>query len=184
MIAERLHIALILKSRLAKTPPSTSIIRAGSRTTSSISTATSSAAAFGAAHDRATLERIVGWMHAKLLNRPVRCGSSTSSRAWPTTRSVSIPRSRTTPAIDGGARRGAHLPSIYDTEACAAEDLSAGAAAVQSLSARACDIAADFIDSYQQIWRQPFDMSAGISSRWTCRAPEKAISARSCSTMR
>ena len=68
MIASRLHIAPILKSRLEKTPldidhPSwveddqfdidRHIFRAS----------------LPAPHDRATLERTVGWMHAKLLNR-------------------------------------------------------------------------------------------------------------------
>jgi diacylglycerol O-acyltransferase len=68
MIAERLHIAPILKSRLAKTPldidhPSwvedeqfdidRHIFRAS----------------LPAPHDRAMLERTVGWMHAKLLSR-------------------------------------------------------------------------------------------------------------------
>ena len=68
MIASRLHIAPILKARLEKAPldidhPSwveddqfdidRHIFRAS----------------LPAPHDRATLERIVGWMHAKLLNR-------------------------------------------------------------------------------------------------------------------
>ena len=68
MIASRLHIAPILKSRLEKAPldidhPSwveddqfdidRHIFRGS----------------LPAPHDRATLERIVGWMHAKLLNR-------------------------------------------------------------------------------------------------------------------
>src|SRR3984893_3515089 len=68
MIASRLHIAPILKARLEKAPldidhPSwveddqfdidRHIFRGS----------------LPAPHDRATLERIVGWMHAKLLNR-------------------------------------------------------------------------------------------------------------------
>jgi diacylglycerol O-acyltransferase / wax synthase len=68
MIASRLHLAPILKARLEKTPldidhPSfveddqfdidRHIFRGS----------------LPAPHDRATLERIVGWMHAKLLNR-------------------------------------------------------------------------------------------------------------------
>ena len=68
MIASRLHVAPILKARLEKAPldidhPSwveddqfdidRHIFRGS----------------LPAPHDRATLERIVGWMHAKLLNR-------------------------------------------------------------------------------------------------------------------
>src|SRR6187431_2310031 len=96
MIASRLHIAPILKARLAKTPldidhPSwveddqfdidRHIFRAS----------------LPAPHSREVLERIVGWMHAKLLNRARPFGSSTCSRAWRTTRSAFTQRS-TTPA--------------------------------------------------------------------------------------
>jgi hypothetical protein len=43
------------------------------------------------------------------------------------------------------------------------------------------DIAANLIDSYQQLWRQPFDGSS-TPKTLDCRVPARAISDRSCST--
>jgi WS/DGAT/MGAT family acyltransferase len=64
-------------------------------------------------------------------------------------------------AIDGGA--GAALTAIiYDATPVPRKIPQAPPQAKPEREAR--DIAADFIDSYQQIWRQPFDMSAGIKS--------------------
>lgn len=80
MIASRLHVAPILKSRLEK-HRSTSIIPPGSRTTSSISTAIFSAAVF---RRRMTAPRwsasSAGCMPS-CSTAPVRSGSSMSSRA-------------------------------------------------------------------------------------------------------
>ena len=159
MIAERLHIAPILKSRLAKTPldidhPSwveddqfdidRHIFRGS----------------LPAPHDRATLERIVGWMHAKLLNR--------ARPLWEfhvfegmANNEIGLYSKMHHSAIDGGA--GAALTAIiYDTSPVPRKIPQAPPQAKPEREAR--DIAADFIDSYQQIWRQPFDMSAGIKS--------------------
>ncbi|MGO9359568.1 MAG: WS/DGAT/MGAT family O-acyltransferase [Xanthobacteraceae bacterium] len=159
MIAERLHIAPILKSRLAKTPldidhPSwveddqfdidRHIFRGS----------------LPAPHDRATLERIVGWMHAKLLNR--------ARPLWEfyvfegmANNEIGLYSKMHHAAIDGGA--GAALTAIiYDTTPVPRKIAEPLPQAKQQREAR--DIAADFIDSYQQIWRQPFDMTAGIKS--------------------
>ncbi len=159
MIAERLHIAPILKSRLAKTPldidhPSwveddqfdidRHIFRGS----------------LPAPHDRATLERIVGWMHAKLLNR--------ARPLWEfyvfegmANNEIGLYSKMHHAAIDGGA--GAALTAIiYDTSPVPRKIPQVPPQAKPEREAR--DIAADFIDSYQQIWRQPFDMSAGIKS--------------------
>jgi WS/DGAT/MGAT family acyltransferase len=159
MIAERLHIAPILKSRLAKTPldidhPSwveddqfdidRHIFRGS----------------LPAPHDRATLERIVGWMHAKLLNR--------ARPLWEfyvfegmANNEVGLYSKMHHAAIDGGA--GAALTSIiYDVTPVPRKIPQAPPQAKPEREAR--DIAGEFIDSYQQIWAQPFDMSAGFKA--------------------
>jgi diacylglycerol O-acyltransferase / wax synthase len=159
MIAARLHIAPILKSRLAKTPldidhPSwveddqfdidRHIFRGS----------------LPAPHDRATLERIVGWMHAKLLNR--------ARPLWEfyvfegmANNEIGLYSKMHHAAIDGGA--GAALTAIiYDTTPVPRTIEQPVAQAKPEREAR--DIAADFLDSYQAMWRQPFDMSAGIKS--------------------
>src|SRR5436190_17251718 len=155
MIASRLHIAPILKSRLAKTPldidhPSwvedeqfdidRHIFRAS----------------LPAPHSRAILERTVGWMHAKLLNR--------ARPLWEfyvfegmANNEIGLYSKMHHACIDGGA--GAALTAIiYDTSPVPRKIPQAPPQAKPEREAR--DIAADFIDSYQQIWRQPFDMSA------------------------
>src|SRR4030081_2420968 len=67
-IASRLHVAPILKARLDKAPldidPPSWAEDAQFATYRHICRAS-----LPAPHDRATLEPIVGWMHAKLLNR-------------------------------------------------------------------------------------------------------------------
>ncbi len=159
MIAARLHVAPILKSRLAKTPldidhPSwveddqfdidRHIFRGS----------------LPAPHDRATLERIVGWMHAKLLNR--------ARPLWEfyvfegmANNEVAMYSKMHHAAIDGGA--GAALTSIiYDVTPVPRTIEQPLPQARQERAAR--DIAVDFLDSYQQLWRQPFDMSAGLKA--------------------
>src|SRR6201986_5107369 len=154
MIASRLHIAPILKSRLEKTPldidhPSwveddhfdidRHIFRGS----------------LPAPHDRATLERIVGWMHAKLLNR--------ARPLWEfyvfegmKDREIGLYSKMHHACIDGGA--GAALTNmIYDVTPVPREIEKPAARRVEQ---EPRDIAANFIDSYQQLWPQPFDASA------------------------
>jgi diacylglycerol O-acyltransferase / wax synthase len=158
MIASRLHIAPILKARLQKAPldidhPSwveddqfdidRHIFRGS----------------LPAPHDRATLERIVGWMHAKLLNR--------ARPLWEfyvfegmKDNEIGLYSKMHHACIDGGA--GAALTSmIYD--------ISPIPRKVEPPTARKVaqeprDIAANLIDSYQQLWTQPFDPAAAPKS--------------------
>src|SRR3982075_2597644 len=154
MIASRLHVAPILKARLQKTPldidhPSwvdddqfdidRHIFRAS----------------LPAPHDRATLERIVGWMHAKLLNR--------ARPLWEfyvfegmKDNEIGLYSKMHHACIDGGA--GAALTSmIYDVTPVPRKVEAPAAKAKVAQEPR--DLAANFIDSYQQLWRQPFDAS-------------------------
>ena len=158
MIGSRLHLAPILKARLEKAPldidhPSwveddqfdidRHIFRGS----------------LPAPYDRATLERIVGWMHAKLLNR--------ASPLWEfyvfegmKDNEIGLYSKMHHACIDGGA--GAALTNmIYD--------LTPVPRQVEPPTARKVapeprDIAANLIDSYQQLWRQPFDSSAAPKS--------------------
>src|SRR5438445_3620891 len=154
MIASRLHLAPILKARLEKAPldidhPSwveddqfdidRHIFRGS----------------LPAPYDRATLERIVGWMHAKLLNR--------ARPLWEfyvfegmKDNEIGLYSKMHHACIDGGA--GAALTNmIYD--------LTPVPRQVEPPTARKVtpeprDIAANLIDSYQQLWRQPFEAGA------------------------
>jgi diacylglycerol O-acyltransferase / wax synthase len=155
MIASRLHMAPILKSRLEKAPldidhPSwveddqfdidRHIFRAS----------------LPAPRDRATLERIVGWMHAKLLNR--------ARPLWEfyvfegmKYNEIGLYSKMHHACIDGGA--GAALTNmIYDLTPVPREIEPPTERAKVGQEPR--DIAANLIDSYQQLWRQPFDASA------------------------
>src|SRR6201994_1424726 len=158
MIASRLHIAPILKARLQKAPldidhPSwveddqfdidRHIFRAS----------------LPAPRDRATLERIVGWMHAKLLNR--------ARPLWEfyvfegmKDNEIGLYSKMHHACIDGGA--GAALTNmIYDVTPIPREIEEPAARKVDQ---EPRDIAANLIDSYQQLWRQPFDASAAAKS--------------------
>jgi diacylglycerol O-acyltransferase len=158
MISSRLHIAPILKARLEKAPldidhPSWveddqfDIDRHIFRSS------------LPAPHDRATLERIVGWMHAKLLNR--------ARPLWEfyvfegmKDNEIGLYSKMHHACIDGGA--GAALTSmIYDVSPIPrkVEPPTAGKVAQEPR-----DIAANLIDSYQQLWTQPFDASAAPKS--------------------
>src|SRR4030088_2223335 len=151
MIASRLHIAPILKARLEKAPldidhPSwveddqfdidRHIFRGS----------------LPAPHDRATLERIVGWMHAKLLNR--------ARPLWEfyvfegmKDNEIGLYSKMHHACIDGGA--GAALTNmIYDVTPVPRTIEPQTARAKVGQEPR--DIAANLIDSYQQLWRQPF----------------------------
>jgi len=158
MIASRLHIAPILKARLEKAPldidhPSwveddqfdidRHIFRGS----------------LPAPHDRATLERIVGWMHAKLLNR--------ARPLWEfyvfegmKDNEIGLYSKMHHACIDGGA--GAALTSmIYDVTPVPRE---VEPPAARKVAAEPRDIAANLIDSYRQLWTQPFDASAARKS--------------------
>ncbi|WP_375411974.1 wax ester/triacylglycerol synthase family O-acyltransferase [uncultured Bradyrhizobium sp.] len=155
MIASRLHIAPILKARLEKAPldidhPSwveddqfdidRHIFRGS----------------LPAPYDRATLERIVGWMHAKLLNR--------ARPLWEfyvfegmKDNEIGLYSKMHHACIDGGA--GAALTNmIYDVTPVPRTVEPPVAARKDGPEPR--EIAANLIDSYQQLWRQPFDGSA------------------------
>jgi diacylglycerol O-acyltransferase / wax synthase len=158
MIASRLHIAPILKARLQKAPldidhPSwveddqfdidRHIFRGS----------------LPAPHDRATLERIVGWMHAKLLNR--------ARPLWEfyvfegmKDNEIGLYSKMHHACIDGGA--GAALTSmIYDISPIPRK---VGPPAARTVAQEPRDIAANLIDSYQQLWTQPFDPAAAPKS--------------------
>ena len=150
MIASRLHIAPILKSKLAKTPldidhPSwiededfdinRHIFRG----------------ALAAPSDRKILERTVGWMHAKLLNR--------ARPLWEfyvfegmKDNEVGLYSKIHHACIDGGA--GAALTSmVYDISETP-RDIPPPSPQTKA-KAEPRDLAASFIDSYTQLWRPP-----------------------------
>src|SRR3979490_793491 len=154
MIASRLQVAPILKARLEKAPldidhPSwveddqfdidRHIFRGS----------------LPAPHNRATLERIVGWMHAKLLNR--------ARPLWEfyvfegmKDNEIGLYSKMHHACIDGGA--GAALTNmIYDVTPVPRKIEPPTARAKVEQEPR--DIAANLIDSYQALWRQPFDGS-------------------------
>jgi WS/DGAT/MGAT family acyltransferase len=154
MIASRLHVAPILKSRLEKAPldidhPSwveddqfdidRHIFRGS----------------LPAPYDRATLERIVGWMHAKLLNR--------ARPLWEfyvfegmKDNEIGLYSKMHHACIDGGA--GAALTNmIYDVTPIPRQ---VGPPTARKVGQEPRDIAANLVDSYQQLWRQPFDAAA------------------------
>lgn len=154
MIASRLHVAPILKSRLQKAPldidhPSwveddqfdidRHIFRGS----------------LPAPYDRATLERIVGWMHAKLLNR--------ARPLWEfyvfegmKDNEIGLYSKMHHACIDGGA--GAALTNmIYDVTPVP-RVVPPPAARAPAQEPR--DIAATLMDSYQQLWREPFGGSS------------------------
>src|ERR1700723_4006757 len=154
MIASRLHIAPILKSRLEKAPldidhPSwveddqfdidRHIFRAS----------------LPAPRDRATLERIVGWMHAKLLNR--------ARPLWEfyvfegmKDNEIGLYSKMHHACIDGGA--GAALTNmIYDVTPVPRDVGKPTARTKAGQEPR--ELAANFIDSYQQLGSHPFDAS-------------------------
>ncbi|MEH2628474.1 diacylglycerol O-acyltransferase [Bradyrhizobium sp. AZCC 1719] len=158
MIASRLHIAPILKARLEKAPldidhPSwveddqfdidRHIFRAS----------------LPEPRDRATLERIVGWMHAKLLNR--------ARPLWEfyvfegmKDNEIGLYSKMHHACIDGGA--GAALTSmIYDITPVPRQ---VDPPTARKVAPEPRDIAANLIDSYQQLWTQPFDAKAAPKS--------------------
>ncbi|QUS40918.1 wax ester/triacylglycerol synthase family O-acyltransferase [Tardiphaga alba] len=157
MIASRLHVAPILKARLEKAPldidhphwvedDQFDIDRHIFR------------ASLPAPHDRATLERIVGWMHAKLLNR--------ARPLWEfyvfegmQNNEIGLYSKMHHACIDGGA--GAALTNmIFDVTPIPREIEAPEVRAKIKQEPR--DIAASFLNSYQQLWTQPLENSKGI----------------------
>jgi diacylglycerol O-acyltransferase / wax synthase len=159
MIASRLHLAPILKARLEKTPldidhPSfveddqfdidRHIFRGS----------------LPAPHDRATLERIVGWMHAKLLNR--------ARPLWEfyvfegmKDNEIGLYSKMHHACIDGGA--GAALTNmIYDVSPIPRQVDPPQAKA--SVGQEPRDIAATLLDSYQQLWSEPLRAATAAKS--------------------
>jgi WS/DGAT/MGAT family acyltransferase len=159
MIASRMHLAPILKARLEKAPldidhPSwveddqfdidRHIFRAS----------------LPAPRDRATLERIVGWMHAKLLNR--------ARPLWEfyvfegmKDNEIGLYSKMHHACIDGGA--GAALTNmIYDLTPVPRE--VEPPATRPKVGQESRDIAANLLDSYQQLWREPFNASAAAKN--------------------
>jgi diacylglycerol O-acyltransferase len=158
MIASRLHLAPILKARLEKAPldidhPSwveddqfdidRHIFRGS----------------LPAPYDRATLERIVGWMHAKLLNR--------ARPLWEfyvfegmKDNEIGLYSKMHHACIDGGA--GAALTNmIYDLTPVPRQ---VEPPAAPKVAQEPRDIAANLLDSYQQLWTQPLDAAAAAKS--------------------
>ncbi len=158
MIAGRLHLAPILKSRLEKAPvdidhPSwvedeqfdinRHIFRAS----------------LPAPGNRQILEQTVGWIHAKLLNR--------ARPLWEfyvfegmKDNEIGLYSKIHHACIDGGA--GAALTNmVYDISPTPREVPPPTARIVQTNEPR--DIAANFVDSYTQLWRQPLNASTAKS---------------------
>src|ERR1700753_1014973 len=155
MIASRLHVAPILKARLEKAPldidhPSwveddqfdidRHIFRGS----------------LPAPHDRATLERIVGWMHAKLLNR--------ARPLWEVyvfegmkDNEIGLYSKMHHACIAGGG--GAALPNMIAAVPPVPREIEPPLPRAKGGN-EPRDIAANLIDSYQQLWRQPFGVSA------------------------
>ena len=179
MIASRLHVAPILKARLEKAPldidhPSwveddqfdidRHIFRGS----------------LPAPHDRATLERIVGWMHAKLLNR--------ARPLWEfyvfegmKDNEIGLYSKMHHACIDGGA--GAALTNmIYDVTPVPREvEPADGARQGRAGAARHRRQSSSIPISSSGASRSMLRLRPRASS---CRAPAKAISDRSCSTTR
>src|SRR5262249_36083179 len=116
-------------------------------------------ASLPAPRDRATLERIVGWMHAKLLNR--------ARPLWEfyvfegmKDNEIGLYSKMHHACIDGGA--GAALTNmIYDVSPIPRKVDPPTAKAKVGQEPR--DIAANLLDSYQQLWTQPLDVAAAKS---------------------
>lgn len=158
MIADRLHLAPILKSRLEKTPvdidhPSwveddqfdinRHIFRAS----------------LPAPANRQILEQTVGWMHAKLLNR--------ARPLWEfyvfegmKDNEIGLYSKIHHACIDGGA--GAALTNMVYDVSPVPRDVPKPTARLKPAN-EPRDIATSFLDSYQQLWRQPLDSSKAKS---------------------
>ncbi|MBR0794745.1 wax ester/triacylglycerol synthase family O-acyltransferase [Bradyrhizobium jicamae] len=158
MIASRLHIAPILKARLQKAPLDIDHPSWVEDDQFDIDRHIF-LASLPQPRDRATLERIVGWMHAKLLNR--------ARPLWEfyvfegmKDNEVGLYSKMHHACIDGGA--GAALTSmIYDLTPVPRE---VDPPTAKKVAPEPRDIAANLIDAYQQLWTQPFDAAAAPKS--------------------
>jgi len=159
MIASRLHIAPILKSRLAKTPLDIDHPSWVEDDQFDIDRHIFKAS-LPAPHSREVLERIVGWMHAKLLNR--------ARPLWEfyvfegmKDNEVGLYSKMHHAAIDGGA--GAALTNmIYDISPIPRQVEPPTGGSKPGQEPR--DIAANLLDSYQQLFSQPLDASAAAKN--------------------
>jgi diacylglycerol O-acyltransferase len=156
LIASRLHLALILISRLEKTPldidnPSWTIDDQFDIDRHIFR------ASLPAPADRATLARTVGWMHAKLLNR--------ARPLWEfyvfeglREGEIGLYSKVHHACIDGGA--GAALTEIvYDVTSTPREVAKAAPKAAKSDTQ---EIATTFLQSYVELWRRPSDIGGLI----------------------
>jgi WS/DGAT/MGAT family acyltransferase len=159
MVAGRLHLAPILQSKLVKTPldidhPSWAIddqfdidrhILRGS---------------LPAPADRATLERIVGWMHAKLLNRARPLWEFYVFEGLPDDE-IGLYSKVHHACIDGGA--GAALTEIvYDATPVPRTVAKSKTAEQRRVEPR--DFATSFMDSYIKLWTQPAGGTAPLGA--------------------
>src|SRR6202049_877813 len=153
MIASRLHVAPILKARLEKAAldidhPS------GVEDAKFYIDRHIFRGSLPAPHDRATLERIVGWMHAKLLNR--------ARPLWEfyvfeglKDGEIGLYSKVHHACIDGGA--GAALTEIvYDVSPTPREVAKTGASKSTKNDFR--EVASTFLESYVDLWRRPTDL--------------------------
>src|SRR2546421_10656526 len=155
MTAWRLHLPLFLRGGMKGAPLDTDP-PSGAENDEFTSDRHIFRASLPAPRDRATLERIVGWMHAKLLNR--------ARPLWEfyvfegmKDNEIGLYSKMHHACIDGGA--GAALTNmIYDVTPVPRVVEQPIPQAKGGNEPR--DIAANLIDSYQQLWRQPFDGSS------------------------
>src|ERR1700745_2246723 len=159
MIASRLHIAPILKARLEKAP-----LDIDHPSWVGEDRFDTDRPIFGASlpapRDRATLERIVGWMHAKLLNR--------ARPLWEfyvfegmKDNEIGLYSKMHHACIDGGA--GAALTNmIYDITPIPRQVDPPTEQARVGQEPR--DLAANLLHSYQQLWSEPLRAAAAAKS--------------------
>src|SRR5256885_4138822 len=158
MIASRVRVAPTRKARLERAPPDVDH-RSGVEDDQFDIDRHIFRGSLPAPHDRATLERIVGWMHAKLLNR--------ARPLWEfyvfegmKDNEIGLYSKMHHACIDGGA--GAALTSmIYDVTPVPRQ---VEPPAARKVAQEPRDIAANLIDSYQQLWTQSFDASKASKS--------------------
>src|SRR4029079_13811331 len=117
-------------------------------------------ASLPAPRDRATLERIVGWMHAKLLNLARQLWGFYVFEGMKDNE-IGLYSKMHHACIDGGA--GAALTNmIYDISPVPRKGDPPTAGANPGQEPR--DIAANLVDSYQQLFTQPLDASAAAKN--------------------
>jgi WS/DGAT/MGAT family acyltransferase len=161
MIAARLHVAPILKSRLAKTPLDVDHPSWVEDEQFDINRHIFPAM-LPAPANRRMLEQTVGWIHAKLLNR--------ARPLWEfyvfegmRDNEIGLYSKIHHACIDGGA--GAALTNmVYDVTETPREVPKPQPQPQAKATREPRDIAAHFLDSYQQLWTQPLDLTGGSRS--------------------